>query len=90
MLHGARALLSLFPCTDRALAQSSLYSYIGTVIGSSVQAGLYSAAGDISNWKGSQYGFYFLIAWLAVAFLLVSCIVSGKDAEKDDDETEVE
>jgi hypothetical protein len=62
----------------------------GIVIGSSVQAGLYTASGGISNWRGSQYGFYFLIAWLAVAFLLVAWLVPKIDAQKDEDGMEIE
>lgn len=56
------------------------------MIGSSVQAGLYSVAGDITNWKGSQYGFYFLIAWLVVAFLLVAWLVPNTDILSDEAE----
>jgi hypothetical protein len=42
----------------------------GSVIGLSVQAGLYSRVNnDLSNWKGSQYGFGFDIAWLGVSLI---------------------
>jgi MFS family permease len=51
-----------------ALLQVSLQ--IGSVIGLSVQAGLYSRVdNDLSNWKGTQYGYYFDIAWLGVSLL---------------------
>lgn len=43
---------------------------LGSVIGLSVQAGLYSRVdNDLSNWKGTQYGYGFDIAWLGVSLL---------------------
>ncbi|KAJ9092463.1 hypothetical protein QFC20_007350 [Naganishia adeliensis] len=51
-----------------ALLQVSLQ--IGSVIGLSVQAGLYSRVdNDLSNWKGTQYGYGLDIAWLGVSLL---------------------
>jgi hypothetical protein len=42
----------------------------GSVIGLSVQAGLYSRVNnDLSDWRGTQYGYYFNVAWLAVSLL---------------------
>lgn len=43
---------------------------IGSVIGLSVQAGLYSRVdNNLADWRGTQYGYYFDIAWLAVSLL---------------------
>lgn len=53
-----------------ALLQVALQ--IGAVIGLSVQAGLYSLVdGNLAEWRGTQYGFWFLLAWMALTGLLV-------------------
>ncbi len=45
---------------------------MGAVIGLSVQAGLYSLVdGNLADWRGTQYGFWFLMAWMALTGLLV-------------------
>jgi hypothetical protein len=46
-------------------------SYIvGIVIDPPIQAAFYTAAGGgISNWRGSQYGFYFVIGWMSLAMV---------------------
>ncbi|KAJ9108716.1 hypothetical protein QFC21_000036 [Naganishia friedmannii] len=60
-----------FLATDELIAKDIGLDQ-GILIGSSVQAGLYTAAGnDLANWRGSQYGFYFLIGWLFAAIILV-------------------
>jgi hypothetical protein len=44
----------------------------GAVIGLSVQAGLYSRVNnDLSDWKGSQYGFWFIFAWMMLTGLII-------------------
>ncbi|KAJ9108696.1 hypothetical protein QFC21_000016 [Naganishia friedmannii] len=49
-----------------------LPSHTGIVIGTPIQAAFYTAAGnDIANWRGSQYGFYFVIGCIALAMVLV-------------------
>jgi len=45
---------------------------IGAVIGLSVQAGLYSRVdNDLSNWKGSQFGFWFIFAWMIITGIAI-------------------
>jgi hypothetical protein len=55
----------------------------GSVVGLSVQAGLYSRVNnDLSNWKGTQYGFYFVIAWLAVSLIVFTIFYRPEKSQK--------
>lgn len=41
------------------------------MIGLSVQAGLYSRVdNNLADWRGTQYGYYFDIAWMALALII--------------------
>ncbi len=54
-----------------ALVQSSVQ--IGSIISLSVQAGLYSKVdNNLADWRGTQYGFYYCIAWLGLTALAVT------------------
>ncbi|KAJ9114008.1 hypothetical protein QFC22_005826 [Naganishia vaughanmartiniae] len=64
-----------------ALLQVSLQ--LGSVVGLSVQAGLYTLVdNDISNWKGTQYGYYFVIAWLAVSLIVFTIFYRPEASQK--------
>lgn len=59
---------SVRPCENHP--SNTNFFLPGSVIGLSVQAGLYSRVNnDLSNWKGFQYGMYFDVAWLAVSLI---------------------
>ncbi|KAJ9092363.1 hypothetical protein QFC21_006864 [Naganishia friedmannii] len=46
-------------------------------------AGLYTLVdNDLSNWKGTQYGFYFVIAWLAVSLLAFAIFYRPEASQK--------
>ncbi|KAJ9104753.1 hypothetical protein QFC19_003894 [Naganishia cerealis] len=45
---------------------------LGIAVGTPIQAGFYTAVDNgLADWRGSQYGFYFVIGCIAVAMLLV-------------------
>ena len=54
----------------RIPSQALILLCTGSVIGLSVQAGLYSRVdNNLADWRGTQYGFYFDIAWLSISLL---------------------
>ncbi|KAI5454811.1 hypothetical protein NCC49_003693 [Naganishia albida] len=51
-------------------------SQTGIVIGSAVQAAIYTAVdNDLTDWRGHQYGFYYMAGCLAIAMVLVGISV---------------
>lgn len=57
----------------------------GIVIGSSVQAALYTATPNgLADWTGNQYGFYFMICCLAVAMVLVVLFIRKTSTTEDE------
>lgn len=46
-------------------------SWLGGLIGVTVQAGLYSAVdNNIADWRGMQYSLYFNTAWIGISLLV--------------------
>ena len=74
-----------------------IFLQIGSVIGLSVSAGLFSKVGnDFSVWKGSQYYMYFDIAWVVFTMLVFAVfwrnpradLAVSKNSTSDVDENE--
>lgn len=58
-----------------------IFLQIGSVIGLSVAAGLFSRVdNNLADWKGSQYYMYFDIAWVAFTMLMLAIFWRQHDA----------
>lgn len=61
---------------SRISHQPRRFSLSGIVIGSTVQAALYTAANNgLANWRGHQLGFCFLIGCLAIGMVLIMALL---------------
>lgn len=80
-----------YPCSSSPRAIPSSSSPSGVVIGSSVQAALYTAVdNNLADWRGHQYGFYFVIGCLVIALVMVGMILPVGDCEEREEREEAE